>query len=619
MRTLRKLPAAFWLLGMVAFVGAAGFVRAGSAYVQHNLVSDVPGLADNLDTNLLNPWGIAFSATGPFWFSDNHSGLSTVYNSAGVPQALIVTIPPPAGGTPPAAPTGIVFNNTTNFIVSANVAAKFIFATEDGTIAAWASGTSAVLKADNSASSAIYKGLALGSAGGSNYLYATDFHNGKVDVFDGAFNPVAWPGAFTDTNLPAGFAPFGIETIGTNVFVAYAKQDDAAEDDAPGAGNGYVDIYDTSGNWVKRFASNGALDSPWGMVVAPAHFGLFAGQLLIGNFGDGTINAFDLASGTLVGTLENTNGTPISIEGLWGLKFGNGGSAGATNTLYFTAGIAAGGALEDHGLFGGLSLATSSPAPHTANVSVVNFQFVPATTNINVNDTVVWTWPIGSNFHNVSSTDTPQAWPASATMNGPATFSNTFTAAGTYPYECTVHLFTGSIVVTAPAVPPSVLVFSPADGTVLAAPANVTVRAVAADSDGSVTNVRFLAGATVLTNRTAAPFSAVSSNLAAGNYTFAAVASDNSGLKATNSVNVSVVTPVPTTLGDVALPTPGNFQFSYPVNPGLTYVVQRSTNLASANWMTIVTSVAASNPVVFVDTSATNSPNFYRVGRMPNP
>src|SRR6266516_6351846 len=158
---------------------------AQNHYQQHNLVSDVPGLADHTDPNLLNPWGIAFSATSPFWISDNHSGLSTIYNGSGTPSTLVVTVPPPAGGTPPGAPTGIVFNNNTNnFIVAPNAAARFIFATEDGTISAWASGATALLEVDSSASGVIYKGLALGVAGGSNYLYAADFHNGKIDVVD---------------------------------------------------------------------------------------------------------------------------------------------------------------------------------------------------------------------------------------------------------------------------------------------------------------------------------------------------------------------------------------------------------------------------------------------------
>ena len=624
MKTLGRSRTVIWRLGLWAFLGAAGFARAQGAYTQHNLVSDLPGLADNTDTNLLNPWGIAFSAAGPFWISDNHSGLSTVYNSNGAPQSLVVAIPPPAGGTPPAAPTGIVFNNTTNFIVTTN-AAKFIFATEDGTIAAWASGTNAVLKVDNSAAGAIYKGLALGNANGSNYLYAADFHNGKVDVFDGQFNPVTWPGAFNDTNVPAGFAPFGIEAIGTNVFVTYAKQDAAAEDDVAGPGNGYVDLYDARGNFVKRFVSNGALNSPWGMAVAPADFGLFAGQLLIGNFGDGTINAFDPASGTLVGTLKDTNGAPIAVDGLWGLKFGNGGSGGTTNKLYFTAGIAAGGALEDHGLFGSLSVAAPPRNPATAHVAIGPgtgfFTFSPSVVDIHAGDRVVWTWQSTPHTTTSGNGTSDGLW-NSGSLSAGASFTNTFTSAGNFPYYCQFHFaehMTGEVNVASVDLPPAALLFSPADGAVFAAPANVTLRATAGDSAGSVTNVQFRVGATVLTNQSAGPFSAVAASLAAGNYTLSAIATDNGGLKTTNSVNISVVTPVETTLSGAALPAPASFQLSYSVNPGLTYVVQLSTNLAADDWVSVATNVAASNPVVFVDPHATNNPAFYRVSRLPNP
>ncbi len=619
------------LLVLWTALGTAGFVHAQNAYVQHNLVSDLPGLADNTDTNLLNPWGIAFSPSGPFWVCANHSGLSTVYNSTGAVQSLVVTIPPPAGGTPPAAPTGIVFNNTSSFIVATN-AAKFIFATEDGTLSAWASGTDAVLKVDNSLSGAIYKGLALGSASGSNYLYATDFHNGRVDVFDGTFHPVVWPGAFTDTNLPPGYAPFGIETIGTNVFVTYAKQDANAEDDVPGPGNGYVDVYDTRGNFVKRFASNGALDSPWGMALAPANFGIFANQLLIGNFGDGTINAFDPASGLLVGTLKDTNGAPMAIEGLWGLKFGNGGNGGATNVLYFTAGIAAGGALEDHGLFGSLAVAVPRRTPGTTGVTVApngTLRFSPAVVNINVGDSVLWTWASsghtstsGTNGVHGDDNGVPSGLWDSGFLSSGARFTNTFTAAGNFAYYCTPHAgfgMTGEVMVAAVDLPPATAIFSPTNGAVFAAPANITVRATAGDSDGTVTNVQFRLGPNVLANVTAAPYSATTSNLAAGNYTLTAIATDDAGLSATNSVVISVVTPVAVTLAGPTATLGTGFQFSFSANTGLSYVVQFSTNLAAANWIPLLTNVAASNPVIFTDLHATNPSAFYRVGRLPNP
>ncbi|HWW03514.1 MAG TPA: TIGR03118 family protein [Candidatus Acidoferrum sp.] len=323
----------------------------GASYLQHNLVSDLPGLADHTDTNLLNPWGISFSATSPFWISDNHAGVSTLYNSSGTPQSLIVTIPPPTGGTPPAAPSGTIFNGTTNFIVSGTTPAHFIFSTEDGTIAAWASGSTAVLKADNSAAGAVYKGLASGSISGSNYLYATDFHNGRIDVFNASFAPAALSGSFADATIPAGYAPFNIQNIGGELYVTYALQGPGAHDDASGPGHGYVNVFDTSGHMLQRLASAGVLNSPWGIAKAPAGFGGFAGDLLVGNFGDGRINAFNPTNGVWLGTVNDTNGIPVSIQGLWALAFGNGGSGGETHTLYFTAGLNG----ENDGLFGSLA------------------------------------------------------------------------------------------------------------------------------------------------------------------------------------------------------------------------------------------------------------------------
>jgi uncharacterized protein (TIGR03118 family) len=328
----------------------------GSGYVQHNLVSDLPGQADVTDARLVNPWAIATSGTSPFWISDNHSGFSTLYNSTGGVSSLVVTIPPPTNGQPPASPTGMVFNgNTNSFLLGTNLSARFIFATEDGTISGWNSGSNAVLKVDNSSSNAIYKGLALATSGGSNFLYATDFHNGKVDVFDSAFNPVPLAGGFADPSLPAGYAPFGIQNLGGDLYVTYALQDADAEDDVAGAGHGFVNVFDTTGKMLKRFASEGVLNSPWGLAKAPLGFGQFSGALLIGNFGDGRINGFDPVTGTELGALSDTNGTSISIEGLWGLKFGNGGQGGAPFKLYFTAGISGGGSVEDHGLFGSLA------------------------------------------------------------------------------------------------------------------------------------------------------------------------------------------------------------------------------------------------------------------------
>ena len=336
-------------------LAAAPRLPAQNSYYQHNLVSDLPGVADFTDTNLVNPWGIATSASSPFWISDNHAGLSTLYNTIGNPQTLVVTIPPPGGGTPPAAPTGVVFNNTTGFAVATGSPGRFIFSTEDGTIVGWNSGGSGVVKVDNSASGAVYKGLTLGVSSGSNYLYAANFHAGTVEVFDTNYGPVTLAGTFNDPILPAGFAPFNIQNVAGQLFVTYAVQDAAKHDDVSGAGNGIINVFDMAGNFVKRFATSNSLNSPWGLAVAPTNFGKFSGALLVGNFGNGKLNAFDLSTGNSLGGLQNPAGAPISIQGLWGLLFGNGGNGGDKSTLYFTAGIPGGGLLEDHGLFGSIS------------------------------------------------------------------------------------------------------------------------------------------------------------------------------------------------------------------------------------------------------------------------
>jgi uncharacterized protein (TIGR03118 family) len=342
-----------------------------ASFLQTNLISDISGMAAVTDPNLVNPWGIAFAPTGPFWINDNGAGVSTVYDGTGHPTPagtpLVVTIPLPPGNTGASAPTGIVFNTTTDFVITANGktgAAVFLFATEDGTISAWSpavNATNAILEVDNSTtpsadSHAVYKGLALGSNNNGNFLFATNFRAGTVDVFDKNFAKVTLPGAFTDPNIPAGFAPFGIRNIGGNLFVTYAKQDADQHDDVAGPGNGYVDVFDTSGNLLHRFATQGTLDSPWGMTVASAKFGSFSKAILIGNFGDGHINAFDPTSGAFLGQLTDVGNGPLTIHGLWGLAFGNGAKGSDPNALYFSAGING----EQDGLFGSLRAETAN-------------------------------------------------------------------------------------------------------------------------------------------------------------------------------------------------------------------------------------------------------------------
>ena len=332
------------LVGCLVLLPAQAF--CATMFYQTNLNSDLSGVASNMDSALVNPWGIAFGPTTPIWIADNHSGLSTVYDGAGHPFPLLnpiqVTIPPPSGGAPPAAPTGITFTDT-GFGGS-----HFIFATEDGTISAWSSGTSAVLEVDNSPSGAVYKGLArVGTT-----LYAANFNSGHIDVFDTNFAPITVSGGFTDPNVPAGFAPFDIQNIGGLLYVTFAKQDAAKHDDTAGPGNGFVDIFNANGVLQKRLISNGPLNSPWGLAVAPAGFGSFANDLLVGNFGDGKINAFDPNTGAFLGVLADASNNPIVIDGLWGLAFGNGAHGASTSALYFTAGIPGPDSVEDHGLFG---------------------------------------------------------------------------------------------------------------------------------------------------------------------------------------------------------------------------------------------------------------------------
>jgi uncharacterized protein (TIGR03118 family) len=328
-------------------------------YIQHNLVSDMPGVAITTDPNLKNPWGLAFSSTSPFWVADNGTGLSTLYNGQAQKIPLTVTIPPPTGSTDTAKPTGIVFNGTTDFVVSSGATsgpAVFIFATEDGTISGWnpnVNGTAAILTVDNSASGAVYKGLALAGTSGGNFLYATDFHNNAVRIFNGQFQLV---GSFTDPSLPPGYAPFGIANIGGLIYVTFAlQQGPDNEDDQRGPGNGFVDVFNTGGFLVKHLASHGTLNSPWGLAHAN-NFGEFSGALLVGNFGDGTINAFNITTGEFLGQLTEQHGFPIQIPGLWALAFGNGAQAGNPNVLYFTAGPNH----EANGLFGDLQPAQSN-------------------------------------------------------------------------------------------------------------------------------------------------------------------------------------------------------------------------------------------------------------------
>ncbi len=360
---------------------------AATGYYVHNLVADTAGVADFTDPNLVNAWGLVASATSPFWTCDAGTGLSTVYtvsNSAtavpmGTPNANVKPTVPGPGSNLNGTCTGIVANgNTSAFMFnSATVttprAASFIFATEEGTIDAWSSGVDAahaLVLVDNSAT-AVYKGLAIVTSP-TPMLYAANFKTGAIDVFDTDYKPVTLDaGAFTDPTLPAGYAPFNIWNINGTLYVTYAKQDADKRFDVPGLGNGLLDAYDANGKFLKRLVSNGVgiiqspLNSPWGVALAPATFGKFAGMLLVGNFGDGKINAFDPNTGIGMGALQDDAGQDIVIPGLWGLYFGNGANGGDKDALYFAAGP--GGQM--HGLLGSIQANPNVSADNVTNAA----------------------------------------------------------------------------------------------------------------------------------------------------------------------------------------------------------------------------------------------------------
>jgi uncharacterized protein (TIGR03118 family) len=328
-----------------------------NVYVQHNLVSDVPGLADITDPNLVDPWGMSFSATSPFWVSNHGKGNTTVYTAASSAIAiapLVVTIPSGNGGPAISTATGQVSNTTAGFILAGGKKASFIFCTEDGTVSAWNAGAAATLMVDFSAAGAVYKGMAIGTnAAGNPLIYLANFSLGKIDVFDTNFKLTTVSGGFGDANLPAGYAPFNIWQVNNKLYVTFAKQDATKKNDVAGVGNGVVDIFDFDGNLLQRVSQGGPLNSPWGVAVAGGNWGALSNSILVGNFGDGKINAFNPTTGALIGTMQDSTGAPISIQGLWAIAFGNGGSGGDAKYLYFTAGIFQNGV--QHGLLGSLA------------------------------------------------------------------------------------------------------------------------------------------------------------------------------------------------------------------------------------------------------------------------
>ena len=329
------------LFGLLATLAIPSALLAQTGYSQTNLVSNTAGVATTTDSHLVNPWGISALPGQDFWITNNNNGTSTLYDGNGNPNSLVVAIPGagnnPNGNCTPGCPTGTVANATGSYFSGGS----FIFDTEDGLIVNWQSSdnTQATVAFDNSASGAVYKGLALLN---STSLLAANFNSGKVDVYNQTFQPATLAGSFTDPNLPGGFAPHGIHVIGNQVYVAYAMQDTPKHDAMPGAGLGQVDIFDSTGNFVSTFVAYSAqtpnhLNAPWAVVQAPASFGTFANDILVGNFGDGTISAFD-TQGNFMGQLTDSSSKVLVNPGLWELVFGGSSNVGTAGTLYLTAG-----------------------------------------------------------------------------------------------------------------------------------------------------------------------------------------------------------------------------------------------------------------------------------------
>jgi len=361
----RAFPATLFAVSLAL---ASPTIAAPSAYTVTNLDSDVPGAALHVDPNLMNGWGVAFNPNGFVWVADNHSGRSTLYDGNGVVQSLVVTIPAVTGDGM-GSPTGIVYNGSNDFAIVTGpppaaggpapmAPSRFIFASEDGLISAWAPGLTVAVRAAMNAA-AVYKGIAIAGNGTANQLYAADFVGGKIDVYTNTFAPTTVPGGFVDDKLPKGYGPFNITNILGSLYVAYAQVDPDTGDEVAGPGLGFVDVFDADGFLLRRVAQRGQLNAPWGMALAPAGFGPFSNMLLVGNFGDGTINAYDPVKGGFRGRLRTNDNKDVKIDGLWGLAFGNGIQHQPTDTLFFAAGPDE----EAHGLYGRIDVDASSNGP----------------------------------------------------------------------------------------------------------------------------------------------------------------------------------------------------------------------------------------------------------------
>ena len=349
-------------MAMIVLLGAGA--ASGQLYQETKLVLNASGGTATTDARLVNPWGLSRSSTSPWWVADNGTGMSTLYNATGVAQSIVVSVP--------GAPTGTVYNGTTDFELAPGKPARFIFSSEDGTISGWNSSvdaTHAIVMATTPG--AVYKGLAIAVVNGKRQLYATDFHGRHIDVFNSSFQKVGeldptfhsiWRGRSDDdfsglesAGFLGGLSPFGIQNIGGNLFVTFAKQDADGEDDVAGPGNGAVAVYTPAGQPVRVFEHVDGLNSPWGLALAPGDFGAFSHYLLVGQFGSGEILAFNMETGKMAGKMMDAAGQPLKIDGLWAIAFGSGGNSGPLNTMYFTAGPDD----EQNGLFGTLTAVTS--------------------------------------------------------------------------------------------------------------------------------------------------------------------------------------------------------------------------------------------------------------------
>jgi uncharacterized protein (TIGR03118 family) len=329
----------------IALVSIPSMLQA-QHYKQTNLVSNIPGMAATTDPNLVNAWGISRSTTSPWWVSDNGTGLATLYTGTGSIVPLVVTIPAADSGT--GTPTGQIFNGTQDFQLTPGNPARFLFVTEDGTVSGWnpaVSPTAAVIKV-NTHSASVFKGMAVATVdnshgGAANYLYVADFRKARINVYDTNFHRISMDDdhAFRDERVPHGFAPFNIQNIGGNLYVAWAKQDGTKHDEVAGAGLGYVSVFSPTGRLLHRLQWSKWFNAPWGMAQAPSDFGNFSHDILVGQFGSGQILVFDPVTGAFKSTLNDANNAPITINGLWGISFGSGGTSGSATALYFAAGL----------------------------------------------------------------------------------------------------------------------------------------------------------------------------------------------------------------------------------------------------------------------------------------